>query len=216
MGARCYIFRLTECIFFSPLKATESFLWWTHIRFKKTDERNDWGCKIKIAMLKIQGQRYIFAQYEKNGYLTCKLYYFRFRKNSKVPPSTGRVKRSKPPVQLGFTLSPVTQGDLQDEVSSLLWSKPDTEKFKNHTVKRAHNLSPCCQKYHQIMRISIGRGERAKCFFPWKEDYWAQYLIHFTLPPSIPPYFFLHPWLIFSIQSLYFSLASSNDRRWHG
>lgn len=50
----------------------------------------------------------------------CKPYYFRFGQKSKVSPSTGRVKRSKPPEQLGFTLSPVTQGDRQDEVSSPL------------------------------------------------------------------------------------------------
>ena len=50
----------------------------------------------------------------------CKPYYFRFGQNSKAPPSTGRVERSKPPEQLGFTLSPVTQGDHRDEVSSLL------------------------------------------------------------------------------------------------
>ena len=49
-----------------------------------------------------------------------KPYYFRFGQNSKASPSTGRVKRSKPPEQLGFTSNPVTQGGRQDEVSSPL------------------------------------------------------------------------------------------------
>lgn len=93
----------------------------------------------------------------------------------------------------------------QDEVASPLQSKSRHTKIsKPHSEESTQSVSLRSQK-HQIMHASE-RGDHANCFFALKEDSWAQYLIHFTLPPLLP--LFATP-LTFSVQPLYFSLTSS-------